>query len=183
MLLQQLHTPSLWVEQCGATPILSVLYQYKKATLLGSVRKWEEIDEQSIRAHFEQEVKEKSPKQESQHYLCCAESLFGQLEKIREAIRCKLSGEEDVIFARPPYHRKYVAQSDPLYDISHSRWAYRQPKKRVYSPVRIHYQNWLVPARYYIYIGDDDDHIEEFVLTVNDHISGHSSNSIFKMVA
>jgi len=158
--------------------------QYKKATLPGPVRKWEDIDEQSLRAHFEQEVKEKSPKQKSCPEIILDIDLANLIEKQKELVRIDLSERADSLFVESPCRRIINAYSNHLlHSVVHSRWACRKPRKNIQSQVCEHSPVWIKPARYYVYIGDDEDHIEESVLTVNDHIGGHSSNSVLRMVA
>lgn len=161
--------------------------QYKKASLPGSVRKWEDIDEESIRAHFEQEVKKKSPKHKEKSFIDLFSGIEGlivcALESQDTVISIKPSEKDDYVVTNPPYERMYVEPFDILHTIAHSRWACRKPKKRIRPQICVHSPVWLIPARYYVYSGDDNDHIVNTVLQINGHIGDHLLNSIPRMVA
>lgn len=163
--------------------------QYKKASLPGSVRKWEDIDEESIRAHFEQEVKKKSPKRKKKSFIDLFSGLGGlelelSLKNLdKEIISIIPAEKDDIAIAKPPYERMYAEPSDILHTIVHSRWACRKPKKRIRPQLCALSPIWIVPARYYTYSGDDNDHIENTVLQVNAHIGDQLYNSIPRMAA
>lgn len=161
--------------------------QYKKASLPGSVCKWEDIDEESIRAHFEQEVKKKSPKRKKGSVIDLFSGLGGLELSLKsqdkESISLIPSEKDDIVITNPPYEKTYAEPSNILHTIVHSRWACRKPKKRIRPQICAHSPVWLVPARYYVYSGDDNDHIENTVLQVNDHASGQLYNSIPRMAS
>lgn len=161
--------------------------QYKKASLPGSVRKWEDIDEEAIRAHFEQEVKKKSPKRKKKSFIDLFSGLGGLELSLKnldtEIISIIPSKKDDFAIANPPYERMYAGPSDILHTIVHSRWACRKPKKRIRPQTYVHSLVWLLPARYYVYSGDDIDHIENTVLQENGHMGDQLFNSIPRMVA
>lgn len=160
--------------------------QYKKASLPGSVCKWEDIDEESIRAHFEQEVKKKSPKRKKGLVIDLFSGLGGlelSLKNQDTVISIIPSEKEDNVITNPPYERKYAEPSNILHTIVHSRWACRKPKKRIRPQICAHSPVWLVPARYYVYSGDDNDHIENTVLQVNGHTGDQLYNSIPRMAS
>lgn len=163
--------------------------QFKKASSSGSIRKWEDIDEDTLRAHFEQEVKDKTSKEKPNKVTSLVDLFSGagglfQIDKIAENVLRDLSNEDDnVVVERPRYRRKYIAQSDLQLAIIYSRWVRRKQKKRIRSQICDHSPIWLLPARYYVFSGDDNDHIENTVLQVNGHIGDPLYNSIPRMAA
>lgn len=160
---------------------------YKRASLPGSVRKWEDLNEEAIRAHFEQEVKKKSPRRKKKSFIDLFSGLGGLEFSLKcldtEVISITPSEKDAIVITKPPYERNYAEPSDILHTIVHSRWASRKPKKRKSPQLCEHSSAWVISARYYIYSGEDNDHIENTVLQVNGHIGDQWYNSIPRMVA